>query len=237
MEKIVVVLFLKFKASFCICTFDLLEPTSPIITSSPKNDEVTLPLTIVSPSSLTSAYVLERLALPKNLALDLYDELISIAGGEEAYSAQSSVVSKFERQLYAQFEQVILPTIGTMNNDAQINAIGMIRSIIKQRVEEIEEGKPQTVYEPYTYFDLVKAELVPITTMEQARATGSKATIRKMEEYLQATEEYKNSIQGVNDFLMISLYPMLDQAALEAIMHGVRDNQTLSQSATEVYGQ
>ena len=49
---------------------------SPSNTSLPKKDDVALPLTIVSPSSLTSAYVLERLALPKNLALVLNLDIV-----------------------------------------------------------------------------------------------------------------------------------------------------------------
>ena len=171
--------------------------------------------------------------LPKNLIIDLTQNLYSIAGSEQTYTSGNNPVGVYEHRMYKAFNEIIMPTIGSMgSNEAQINAIAHMREQMAMRVQEHLGKAPKPPYR-------VSPNVYGVTRIDttQPSPTFSDATNERIIAYQKATEEWKQSDDGIKEFLHISLYPMISRLALEGLQAQTRNQiaNNLRAIADEAY--
>lgn len=175
----------------------------------------------------------EGFTLPKNLIIDLTQNLYSIAGNEQTYTSGNNPIGVYEHRMYKAFNEIIMPRIASMgSNEAQINAIAHMREQMAMRVQEHlgKEPKPPYRVSPNVYG-------VSRIDTTQTSPTFSEATNERIIAYQKQTEEWKQSDDGIAEFLHISLYPMISRLALEGLQAQTRNqiSNNLTAIADEAY--
>lgn len=170
----------------------------------------------------------DKFLLPKNLIVDLTTRVYSFAGDEKAYVSESNPYSTYERKLYTRFEEFVLPALLDLENKSAINAITMMRKLITDQVDVYKGKQPR---KPVTY--------VP-STFGGNYISGNDFYLdpEQLKAYEEATEEWKQSDQGIEEFLIMCLYPMFSKESMNYLLSEIRGtNIDLTESADEVYNE